>query len=194
MIRTIHLHGDLGQHFQNQIRMDVASCAEAIRALCTMLPGFREHIQCGAYRVIAGALGASKSRAQDEIGFGLGPAVTDIHFVPAVVGGKDDEGLGKVLLGSVLIAASFVIPGSAAIFGKSLGAMAGQMGVSIALGGVGQMLSGTDGPSSDGTEASELFSGSPNQAVPGSAIPVIFGEYEANVKIISAAVHLEDRV
>lgn len=193
MIRTIRLHGDLGNHFPSSLRMDVDSCAEAIRALCAMLPGFRDNIQNGSYRVVAGPLSVATPRDADEIPYGLGSSIDEIHFVPVVAGGKDEEGLGKVLLGTVLIAASFVIPGSAAIFGKSLGAISGQMGVSLALGGVGQMLSASSSPGSESSEASELFSGSPNQAIPGSAIPVIFGEYETNVKIVSAAVHLEDR-
>jgi predicted phage tail protein len=194
MIREVHLHGNLAAEFGEVFRLDIATCAEAVRALCQMVPGFRQKVEAGSYRVIRGTLDEGTANTAEELLYGLGEAVKQIHIIPAAIGGKNDEGIGKVLLGAVLVGLAFVIPGSTMIFGESMAAMVGKAGVAIALGGVAQILVGQNGNESQEQETSDLFSGSPNQAVPGSAIPVIFGEMEVPVKIISAAVHLEDRI
>lgn len=194
MIREVHLHGDLREEFGHIFKMDIATCAEAVRALCQMVPGFQRKVEAGVYRVVRGALDAGADHTEEELLYGLGEKIKEIHIIPVALGGKDSEGVGKVILGTLLIAAaSFLIPGSALIFGESMAAMVGKAGIAIALGGVAQMLSQSP-QSNQEQERSELFAGSPNQAVPGSAIPVIFGEMEVPVKIISAAIHLEDRV
>lgn len=190
MLRKVCLHGALGEEFGPVFELDVSSCAEAVRALCSFLPGFRAHVEKGYYRVVRGD--NSEGEAPGDIHLGLGNEVQEIHIFPTVAGAKDD-GISKVIFGALLIAASFAIPGSAAIFGKSISSMVGMAGLSAALGGIGMMVSGQDRESGE-SDQSDLFSGSPNQAVPGSAIPVVFGQVEVDVKIISAAVHLEDRV
>jgi predicted phage tail protein len=190
MIRTVHLHGALGQYFAPSYRIDVSSCAEAIRALCAMVPDFQAALSDGSYRLFRGAESKDSQTAEDELHFGLSDDVSEIHLVPVAAGAKDD-GIGKIILGTILIAAAFVIPGSATIFGESVGAMVGQAGVAVVLGGVVSLLS-PDPPALGDQERSELFSGSVNRATPGAGIPVVFGEYEAPIKIISTAIHLED--
>lgn len=78
MLRTIHLHGRLGRLFGKRHRLDVASPAEAIRALSALYPKFAERLRKGSYQVRvgdipidAGALTLSPGREKN------------IHITPA---------------------------------------------------------------------------------------------------------------
>ena len=55
MMRDVVLHGALGERFGERFRFEIASPAEALRALCAMIPGFRQHFCQGHYRVLAGS-------------------------------------------------------------------------------------------------------------------------------------------
>lgn len=194
MMKTIVLHGDLGATFGREARIDVASPAEAIRALAILKPGFRQHIETGAYRVFRGDPALGRDHDADELDLRLPDHDAEIHIVPHVSGAKDD-GIGKVILGAALVGASFAIPGSAMILGKSAAGMVGQLGASMLLGGVSMLL--TPRPDAGGgqeRESSDLFSGSYNRSDPGGARPVVFGECEVPIVIVSAAIHVEDRV
>jgi predicted phage tail protein len=43
-LRTIRLYGKLGARFGRRFRLAVNSPAEAVHALCTMLPGFQQYL------------------------------------------------------------------------------------------------------------------------------------------------------
>ena len=108
--------------------------------------------------------------------------------------GRKDNGLGKVLLGNLLIAASFVVPGSWAILGKSVSVLVGNLGVAMVLGGISQMLAPSLDANADRDQPkSDLFGGAVNVTTPGVGVPVLVGECEVGSVVISAAIHVEDR-
>ncbi len=43
--KRIRLYGDMAKRFGREFRLDVATAAEAIRALCVIKPGFRQYLQ-----------------------------------------------------------------------------------------------------------------------------------------------------
>ena len=47
---TVRFYGDLKQ-FGTVFKLDIGSVPEAIRALVTQIPGLREHIERGSYKV-----------------------------------------------------------------------------------------------------------------------------------------------
>lgn len=196
MMRAIYMHGALGARFGREVRLDVASPAEAVRALSVMLPGWRAHVEAGAYQVFRGRRGAGVDLAPQELHVQFSDADTELHIVPAATGAKR-EGLGKVLAGTLLIAASFVIPGAWAIAGSTVSGMVAQAGVAMALTGVGQMLSPRQSARGQNTkpavDPSDLFSGPVNVAAPGGAVPVVVGLCEVGSVVVSAAIHVEDR-
>jgi predicted phage tail protein len=194
MIRTIHLHGALGKRFGRELRLAVDSPAEAVRALTTMLSGFDQYVRDRHYQVFRGRKGDGIDLAPQELHVRFADAEVELHIVPRAAGAKRN-GLGKILLGGLLIAASFVIPGSWAIAGKAVSGIVAQAGVAMVLGGVSQMLAPQSGADYDSRELpkSAIFGSAVNVATPGVPVPVIVGECEVGSVVVSAAIHVEDR-
>lgn len=55
-IRTVRLYGWLGRAFGREHRLAVASPAEAVRALCALLPGFEKALADSGERGVRFAL------------------------------------------------------------------------------------------------------------------------------------------
>jgi len=53
-IKTILLYGSLGCQFNKVHRYDVVSPAEAVKALCATLNGFKKVFAEGSYRILIG--------------------------------------------------------------------------------------------------------------------------------------------
>jgi predicted phage tail protein len=195
MIRTVYLHGALGDAFGHKFCLAIDSPAEAVRALCTMVGGFEAHMRDRYYQVFRGAEIDGRDQAPQELHIAFADDEVEIHIVPRAIGAKR-QGIGKVILGAALIAASF-IPGLPVIAGTALSGVLAQAGVAMVLGGVSQMLAPT--PSAASYEdreqpKSQLFGSAVNVSTPGVPVPVIVGECEVGSVVVSAAIHVEDRI
>ena len=86
-LRTIRLYGKLGARFGRRFRLAVNSPAEAVHALCTMLPGFQQYLM-GAkakgmeFAVFNGRQNLSRDQLHDP------PGQDDIRVAPVMVGSK----------------------------------------------------------------------------------------------------------
>lgn len=180
MMRTIHLYGSMGEAFGPTFRLDVRSLAETVQALGCQLKGFREAIEAGRFRVTCGPTrGRGLKLDKDLITFGL-PA-GDIHIVP-VVRGAGGGGVGKIIAGTLLIAASFFVPVGGSIL-LSLGA-------GLALSGASTLLA----PKKKTTpnQRSYMFDGSTDSDVEGGCVPIAIGRCMVTGKPISAGVTTSD--
>ena len=139
-IRTVRLYGWLGRAFGREHRLAVASPAEAVRALCALLPGFEKALADSDERGVRFACFAGRRNlAEDELGLPVGDDA--IRIAPVLAGAKSG-GLFQTILGAVLLAAatywaewprhSRPAPGVSAV---------AAMGASMMLNGVAQMLS-----------------------------------------------------
>lgn len=194
---TILLYGHLGRQFGRVHRRAVKSAAEAVRALCVTLPGFRRAlIDGGAYRVLNGGRTAL---TLDELGHPL-PEKHSLRLVPVVAGAS--KGLGSILLGAALIGFGFWSGGATLGFGAAwtaggttlAGYFATSIGVSLVLGGVSQALTST--PQSQNVEAvsnrpSYAFDGAVNTAAQGGPVPVLYGRLTVGSQVISAGLSVE---
>lgn len=163
-MKTIMLYGFLGQRFGRVHRYDVASPAEAVRALCATLQGFRQAVvDGGAYRVLVGGKHALNV---DQVPHPVSDRET-IRIVPTVAGaGK----FGQIILGAVLIAAGifFNMP------------FLTNIGISMVIGGVAQLLFAPKVADPGGNERvvnrpSYTFDGAENTAAQGNPVPVFYG-------------------
>ena len=182
-MKTIMLYGPMGARFGRVHRYSVSSPAEAIKALSATLEGFKQaFIDGGHYRIL---VGGKTSVNLDEAGYPISDRET-IRVIPVVAG---SEGLGKVVLGGALI---FFSGGLAA--GIGLGATAAStissIGVSLAIGGVSQMLfspqlndSSAERPEN---KPSFIFNGAVNTTRQGNPVPVCYGRMIVGSQIISA--------
>lgn len=200
-MKNILLLGELGKRFGRKFRLDVASPAEAIRALCANFPEFEAFVSNSqkrnvGYRVIVGKKDVEADRLHDVA------SCNDIKIVPVIAGAG---GAGRFILGAALIVASFYIPGAmfavnaALATGISVTTMASAafyVGAALALSGASQMLTGTP-PSADPSERPEnqpsyTFNGAVNTTAQGHPVPIGYGRLIVGSAVISAGITTEE--
>ena len=193
-MKTIRLYGDMGKRFGRSFRLDVATPAEAIRALSVTRPGFREYLQerwDQPFKVLVGKM------AVDEAGLSCGVGQVDvIKIVPLVAGAKD--GFESILIGAALIAIVGMTGGlaGAGMFGSlagtsALSSMAVGMGISMMLGGVAQLLAVTpsQSPGSSSADGQTWTFSSPTLTVgQGGCVPILLGEMTIGGVVMSSGI------
>lgn len=212
MRNTIHLHGAMKKRFAPSYTLVCSTPAEAIRALVMMVPGMREAIEAGAWRVVRGPLKGGRSLTVQDIGVNL-PG--EMHLVAAAAGAKGTGvSAGKIIVGAALIAAAFIFApvaaaGASSLFGAAMGGTAftvlgttisygaiASVGAMLLVGGVSQLLSptpkGTQGAGTVDTKPSYLFNGALNQGDDGAAVPIGFGTMRIPGIVISQGIDVVD--
>jgi predicted phage tail protein len=198
-LRTIRLYGKLGARFGRVHRLAVSSAAEAVRALGVLHQGFNQFMAESkdkgmAFVVFYGRRNLSLAELRDP------PSDNDIRIAPVVQGSKS-AGL-QVLLGVALIAAAVLAPGpgtaaAGSFFAGGAWGVVGSIGISLALGGVAQMLAGTQ----KGLSTSEApdnkpsynFSGVKNTTTQGNPVPLCYGEMVVGSAVASLSIVAEDQ-
>jgi predicted phage tail protein len=195
-LRTIRLYGKLGAQFGRVHRLAVESTAEAVRALCVMLPGFQTELITSKDRGIAYAcfLGNANIGKED---LHLAGGSDDIRIAPVMVGAKAG-GVLNFVLGAVLVVVGFLGQTFGAAYGGSVwGAALTNMGIAMMAGGVVQMLSPQQNQSSaaDKVEngASYNFNGPVNTTAQGNPVPVLYGRMIVGSAVISAGILAQDQ-
>lgn len=185
-LRTIRLYGKLGAIFGRVHRFVVGSPTQAIGALCAMIPGFEKHLMEShdngiAYAVFVGKKNVDKDMLDAPAGS------DDIRIAPIIMGSKQ-AGLFQVVVGIVLVVASFFTGGATLAL----------IGAAVALGGAIAMLSPQPKAQSsedrDGSKASYVFNGAVNTQAQGNPVPLMYGEGLTGSAVISAAIRTEDQV
>ena len=195
-IKTIRLYGKLGTQFGRVHRFAVENAAEAIRALCVMIPGFQRELTSSKDRGIAYSVFLGK----ENIGADLLHQPTggaDIRIAPILQGAKQ-SGLFQVVLGAALVIGAGLLTGGsawAALGAKGFLGVAATIGASMALGGVVQMLSPqqTSTSSSASNGSSYNFSGAVNTTTQGNCVPVLYGHMTVGSAVISAGIYSQDK-
>ena len=174
---TVRFYGDLKQ-FGTVFKLDIGSVPEAIRALVTQIPGLREHIEKGSYKVRVDGKYIGNDDVQTVVN-------STLHFTPVVQGaGKNLAAIGQIVVGIVMIVASFYTGGATAVAYFASGA-------GMILGGVAQLL--TKMPSMDPMKDSEdlkssSFSNLANMTAQGAPVPLIYGKMMVGSKVLSQGV------
>lgn len=190
-MKTIILYGHLAKQFGKTHQLEVATPAEAIRALCANFKGFAQSIADGRYRIKMGNI----DQALEDIHH---PIDQSIKIIPVVAG---SGGLGKIVLGAALIAASSYLPGATyfstmSSFSIDAKAIAMGMGTSLLLGGISQVLFAPPKASMDSRESvdnrpSYIFNGAVNTTGQGNPVPLCYGRLRVGSQVISAGLHSE---
>ena len=193
-MKLILLYGDLGARFGKVHEYDVRTPAEAVRALCATISGFKEYvINSQYYRVV---VGGKSDLSAEETFYPVSDKET-IRIIPLVSGAN---GFGKVLIGAALVGFSLAMPGFGAftLAGQSLSvaSIAGSIGFSLVLGGASQMLFSQNIKGSDSAERPEnrpsfIFNGAVNTSREGNCVPVCYGRMIVGSQVISAGLSVE---
>tara|TARA_R100000773_G_C4178475_1_gene89181 strand:- start:135 stop:752 length:618 start_codon:yes stop_codon:yes gene_type:complete len=198
MLRKIKLYGKLAEFVgHKEFEAEVSSVGNAVSFLLNNFPQLERHMSPNYYQVKVGDYDIDETEVHHPVG------QQDIHFVP-VIAGAGRGGLGKLLLGAVLIGAAFLMPAGAGLTlmqGIKAGSLAKvgfltktmlYVGASLALQGVTELLfplpkdNGFD--SEQDPKLSFSFSGLQNTSRAGTPIPIVYGEIMTGSVVISAAI------
>lgn len=180
---TVHLHGKLRKHFGRSFQLAVQDSAEAIRALCAMLPNFRQIMQHGSYKVKIDDEFINRDKVEEGMHL---KGVKTLHLIPVISGaGSGRNGLVQTIIGVVLIVISIYVPQVAAIAQPLMAA-----GISMVAGGVIQMLTKPPKPqmTDSKTSQSSSFSNVGNVVAQGASVPLIYGEILVGSLVVSQGV------
>ncbi|EHU1663698.1 MULTISPECIES: tail assembly protein [Acinetobacter] len=215
MLKTIKLYGILGQKFGREFKLDVANTREVMRALSVQIAGFEHfmlhaHEQGLRFAVFLKSKNSSNKRGKkrpaiydhetkrlitgDNIGeeqLDMNTEADTIHIVPRVMGAGGNNGILQLVLGAILIAASF-IPG----IGQAAQVALIGAGAGMAMGGVASMLmpkiDNIQDQNQDGNRANKGFGGAVTTVAQGNPVPVLYGQREVGGFIASAGQYPED--
>ncbi|MCW2242812.1 TipJ family phage tail tip protein [Azospirillum canadense] len=204
-LRKVHLHGALRRRFGAVYELDVASPAEAFRALHVLTSGaFLPAVKDGTYRIIRGDKKTGLHLGADELTFHLGAG--DLHIAPVAAGsGQKSKGGVKAVIGMVIMAVAIVYSGGTAAglaapafggaaMGMSYGSIA-LFGLSMVLSGASMMLApqvkGLDSLESVDKRASFVMNGPVNAQEQGGAVPLIYGRCRVGSTVVSAGLSVD---
>ena len=192
MLRKIKLYGELAKFLgQKTFEAEVNNAAQAIRFLVVNFPQVESHMADRYYKVAVN----NWEIGEEELHYPNGNE--DIKIIP-VVGGAGGRGMGKFLLGAVMIGAAVMFPGaeftglgfSAREGFSAFQATVGNIGIALAFQGISQML--TPVPVIPEREQdprlSFNFSGIQNTSRAGVAVPVVYGQVLTGSVVISAGI------
>ena len=198
-MRKIKLYGELAKITgHKELDAVVNTTAQAVSFLVNNFPELEGHMADKYYQVLL----EKENVNIDELHVPIGKS--DIKFVPVVSG---SGGIGKALLGGVLIAASFGVGGlftTPLAFGgggigfaaAGIGAKAAfGIGASLVLGGVSDMLFPTPkAPQFSSEQDPRLsfhFSGTQQTSRAGTPVPLVYGEIFTGSVVISSSIDTE---
>jgi len=193
MLRKVKLYGKLAEFVgHKEFEVKVNSVAQAVSFLIHNFPNVEQHMSPQYYQVKVGNYDIDK----DEINYPVGRE--DIHFIPVIAGAG---GAKKIFLGAALIGGAILTGGTSLAFtssgfaaaggGFSFAALAGNIGIGLALSGVSEMLApmpkSQDFSSEEDPRLSFSFSGVQNTSRAGTPVPIVYGEIITGSVVISAA-------
>ena len=207
MLTTIFLSGELGKKFGRRHQFDIRTPKEALRAIEANQPGLAAYLGEATDKGIDFKITVGKNPLKDAALVDFASRGKTIRIAPVVRGAKDKS--TGLIIGLVLVAvtwgaaagylgtALFNAATAAAFGGTTWGAVVGGIGVSMAVGGISQMLSPTPkltvGGGTAGTSSSNL-GGPLNATVQGLPVPLVYGGPIVVGSIrISAGIKSEDK-
>lgn len=201
-LRDVRLYGDLGRRFGRLHRLAVATSAEAVQALCAVLPGFERAFvgpdgRAGYHVFVGRGTGRSAitiEHAADPVG-----RAEPIRIVPAIAGAK--SGVLPILIGAILIYMSGGMAAAGMAAEGTLGGFVAGVGMAIGkalvLGGIIQLLS-PQNRGGAGAKAENMpsynYDGPVNTTQEGVPVPLGYGRCFVGSAVVSAGIDTSDQV
>ncbi len=195
-MKKIKLFGNIADEYKAEWLLDVATPAEALRAINANRPGFLAECDAGDYVAVLVDESDPENTARqvtDENGL-KGWAGETLFVVPRMSG--DVAGVVAGVLGitvassvSAVIAATVLI----AVINTIIA-----VAISIAISAIAALIAGTpDGFGANETEAPEnkpsyLFNGVVNTAKQGHRVPVLYGQMLVGSMVLSSRINTKD--
>ena len=208
-MKVIKVYGELKKRIgQGRLELDVATPAEAVKALCANFSGLQKWIIDSEKDGVAYKVKVGKEQiGEDNLETLHYPwSEREVFSITPVLMGAGKGGWSKVLVGGLLIGAAILVPGAApALAGTmftagSAGASAlvvgmANIGMSIAMMGVSELLSpAPDVPEDAETLENYAFSGVTNVARVGTPVPIAYGRLFVGSSVISRGLDVDQVV
>lgn len=194
-LKKIKLSGSLGKRFGVFHYLAVDSYTEAIRALSSQVPGFKDYMQSevGSKMKYAVFVDGKNINHNNDREFSC---AEEVRILPIPTGSKSG-GLFQVVLGAAIMAAAFFTGGASLAAMGALSSAAFMAGGAMVLGGAMQMLSPQQGGQnfeiqSSKNKPSYAFGGAVNTTAAGYPIPLPYGERTNGGATFSAGSYAED--
>ena len=209
MLRKLKLYGELATFVgHKEFEIQVHNLPQAISFLVNNFPEVEKYMSPKYYQVKIGNYEITENEIHDPIG------QQDIHIIPVISGAGGDT-FNQILLGGLLIGASFLFPGAglfgtyglggtsavtaatagattAGILGTAVGTGLSYLGAGLVLQGVSNALFPTPDPTfEDNPQISFNFAGTQNTARAGTPVPIVYGEIFTGSVIISGDIDTE---
>jgi predicted phage tail protein len=192
VLTTIRLNGALGKKFGRVHQFVANSAAEAVRAMCVMIPGFKSELSSSHTRGLAYAVYVGKNNIKgSDLAY---PSTGKVIKITPVVQGSKAGGMLQVVLGAALIVAGLVITGGTFGAASPFGSAIIMMGASMVLGGVVAMLSPQQKTNSAASGTSYNFNGATNTIAQGNPVPLLYGELTVGSAVINAGIFAANQV
>jgi len=208
MKKVVKVYGALRERLgQCRFELDVATPAQAVKALCVNFPGLDKWLIDSEQDGVGSRVrvGAQEATPDDVSVLALPWSEREVFSITPVIAGAGG-GFGRVLFGGLLIGASFLFPGAGLFGASAFGAFGGPIaaagtlttvgtalsvvGASLVLGGISQIISPTPPSGLELKEANRIqnfsFSGITNTTQQGLAVPIAYGRVVVGSAVISS--------
>jgi predicted phage tail protein len=200
-MKVVKVYGELKKRLgQGRFELDVATPAEAIRALCANFPGLQKWIIDSEQDGVGFKVRVGKEEIGEE-------NLEELHFpwserdvfsiTPVLTGAG--RGWGKVLIGVLLVAGAMYFGVAGGKLGLEIGSGAAkvmtQVGISMTLYGVAEMLSPVPKMPDDPEQLQSFsFSGVVNTSKIGTPVPIAYGRLFVGSSVISSGLDVDQLV
>jgi|TARA_R100000479_G_scaffold74339_1_gene35949 predicted phage tail protein len=216
-MKVVKVYGALRKRLgQCRFEFDVATPAQAIKALCVNFPGLDRWLIDSEKDGVGYRVAVSKEKATEENVAPLLMPFSDeeVFSITPVVAGAGN-GTGSILLGAALIGISLAFPGGGLFGGTVFGFLGGPaasaamlttigtaisyVGASLVLSGIAQAISPQPEPTGleDGPEAARLESFSISNVVntsrQGLPVPIAYGRVFVGSAVLSSGLDVDQR-
>lgn len=175
---TVMMYGELRKRYGKRYVLDVKTPGEAIHALCVQLRGLRQYfIEHATQKFL---VRGNHDYIAEELHYPQGEGV--LKIVPLVEG---SGAVGRIIAGVALAVAG----GAMMYFGVPLGGQVLALGVSLALGGIAELIAprpkGAATPEKADNQPSLAFNGAVNTMGQGGPVPLGYGRLLVGSQVIS---------
>lgn len=198
----IRLEGVLAKRFGGHYQLNVKNVNEAIRALCHLVPGFRDYMTSAHEHGIYFQVKRNNTTATsyDEMALGC----SDFVLVPVITGaffGGKGMSFGLIAIGVLLLA--LAMPGVGLMAFGPAGTLSAGIQTAMVTLGAGLLFTGISGlfapgvpeeGKQEGSEADDaVFGGAAKTSTAGTPIPLLYGTHLAtNMPIVSSYIEEEE--
>ena len=207
-MKVVKVYGALRKRLgQCRFEFDVATPAQAIKALCVNFPGLDKWLIDSEKDGVGYRVAISKEKVTEDNFAPLAMPFSDreVFSITPVVAGAG-RGAGQILAGAALIATAIITQGgslafsggftaTSAAFGAKLAAGAANLGVFLVLSGVAQAISPQPGLNSTLDESVQLesftFSNVINTSRQGMPCPIAYGRLFVGSAVLSSGLDVD---